>query len=362
MSKRFVLLSLLCLSLLGCSTASEAPSATEAAGKEAPASVAPAPRAPAPPVAQEAEAHSMAMKEASSDGVTAGGGLLDNSSVRKSAAAAPKLIKNGAIQMRVEKYKEARSALARIAAAHQAYIAREEEKTVDGVPSNRLVLRVSAERFDALLDAVAALAAHVQSRTVNVSDVSEEYVDLQARLKAKRAVEAQYQEILKQAKNVREILDVEQYLRQVQEEIEAAEGRLRFLDSQVSLSTIEVTMFEQPPSGPRPDPASPGFFERLWTAVERGWASLLRLAIDMVEDWPAWLLFFALVWLAWRLVRKGLATHARRRESRPAYWPGPPPAPWAPYPPAPSAPPGPAPSAPAGVAPEAPTGETPLRP
>jgi hypothetical protein len=72
--------------------------------------------------------------------------------------------------------------------------------------------------------------------------VTEEYIDLQARLQAKRALESQFLEIMKQAEEVSEALEVQRQLAEVRSEIEQIEGRRRFLENQSNLSTIRVSI------------------------------------------------------------------------------------------------------------------------
>ncbi|MEA2175784.1 MAG: hypothetical protein QOD00_3376, partial [Blastocatellia bacterium] len=73
-------------------------------------------------------------------------------------------------------------------------------------------------------------------------DVTEEFYDLEARIKAKRALEAQFMEIMKQAHTVTDALQVQTQLAEVRTEIERLEGRRRYLEDQSSLSTITVTL------------------------------------------------------------------------------------------------------------------------
>jgi hypothetical protein len=106
--------------------------------------------------------------------------------------------------------------------------------------STTLVFRVPVGAFDDALAAVRALGSRVSSEKVSGQDVTEEYVDLEARLRAQRAVEEQYLGVLKDAKTITDILAVEQKLGEVRTEIERAEGRRRFLENQTALATITV--------------------------------------------------------------------------------------------------------------------------
>jgi hypothetical protein len=106
--------------------------------------------------------------------------------------------------------------------------------------STTIVFRVPVVTFDDTLAAVRAMGSRVSSEKVTGQDVTEEYVDLEARIRAQRAVEEQYMSILKEAKTIPDILAVQQKLGEARTEIERAEGRRRYLESQTSLSTITV--------------------------------------------------------------------------------------------------------------------------
>jgi hypothetical protein len=112
----------------------------------------------------------------------------------------------------------------------------------DGAESTTVsvVFRVPAATFESTLQALRALASRVADEKVTGQDVTEEYVDLEARIKAQRAVEQQYLSILKDAKTIHDILEVQQKLGEIRTEIERAEGRLRFLENQTMLSTFTV--------------------------------------------------------------------------------------------------------------------------
>ncbi len=116
------------------------------------------------------------------------------------------------------------------------------QKDSDGAETvtTTIVFRVPVGAFDDALAAVRTLGSRVSSEKVTGQDVTEEYVDLEARIRAQRAVEEQYMSILKEAKTIPDILSVQQKLGEVRTEIERAEGRRRFLESQTSLSTITV--------------------------------------------------------------------------------------------------------------------------
>jgi hypothetical protein len=132
------------------------------------------------------------------------------------------------------------------------------ERAEDGaeVTTISVVFRVPAATFDGTLQALRALGSRVASEKVTGQDVTEEYVDVEARIKAQRAVEQAYLTMLKDAKTIHDVLEVQQKLGEIRTEIERAEGRLRYLENQTSLSTFTVHLGRQIAAV---DASGPGF-------------------------------------------------------------------------------------------------------
>ena len=107
-------------------------------------------------------------------------------------------------------------------------------------PRIDLVLRVPAAAFEVALQELRDLGHGVAREQVTGVDVTEEWVDLEARIQTEHAFEAQLLEILKSAKTVSEMMEVHGRLAEVRGEIEKLEGRRRFLDDRTSLSTIRL--------------------------------------------------------------------------------------------------------------------------
>jgi hypothetical protein len=119
------------------------------------------------------------------------------------------------------------------------------------IAEGSLVLRVPAESYDAALSRLRGLGK-VESLEESGQDVSKEFVDLNARIRQLRAVEAQLLELLQQANDVPAALAVQSQLSQVQLDLEQARGRLQYLDNRVAFATISMSMHELvvvPPKG-----------------------------------------------------------------------------------------------------------------
>jgi hypothetical protein len=115
--------------------------------------------------------------------------------------------------------------------------------------STRVVvtLKVEADRLDDALAALKRLGSGVGSEVISSQDVTEEYVDLDARLRTQKKLEQQFLKILEDAKSVGDALEVHKQLAQVRGEIERLEGKQRLLENQVTLSTITVRFVKQEP-------------------------------------------------------------------------------------------------------------------
>jgi hypothetical protein len=105
-----------------------------------------------------------------------------------------------------------------------------------------LVLRVPALQFNSALEQIRATASRVILEKTTGQDVTEEFIDLEARIKAQKALELQFLEIMKQANKVTDALEVQRQIAEVRTEIEKLEGRQRFLENRASLSTITLSL------------------------------------------------------------------------------------------------------------------------
>ncbi|MBK8253094.1 MAG: DUF4349 domain-containing protein [Polyangiaceae bacterium] len=105
---------------------------------------------------------------------------------------------------------------------------------------HQIVVRVPAAKFDDMMKRIEKLG-DVLHRNVSAEDVTEQYMDMEVRLKNARAVRDRLQQLLEKATKVEESLAIEKELTRVGTEIETLEGKLKYLRDRVSFSTITVT-------------------------------------------------------------------------------------------------------------------------
>lgn len=215
-------------------------------------------------------------------------------------ASARVFIRDADLRLRVDDYDAARRAALAAAQSARAVVAGEAEQRYAYSVTNTLTIRVEAARFDSLMEALAAIGKEVVERRVTVEDVTAQNADLEARLRARRAVEARYLDILGRAGRVEDVLAVERQLAETREAIEVAEGQMRGLRDRVSLSTITLTLSEESATGITD---GPGFVSRLADAFGTGWDVFLGLLVGLVALWPLLFLVPLGVW-AWRAIRR----------------------------------------------------------
>ncbi len=137
-------------------------------------------------------------------------------------------------------------------------------------------LRVPADRLDRALAELRKLASGVDSEQIKSRDVTDEYIDLDARLHTQDQLEKQYLAILQRADKVSDALEVQKQLASVRTEIEKLQGRKRVLDGQIELSTIKLELDQAQPLVS----ASFGSFSR---SVKHAGADAINLAAAVIN-------------------------------------------------------------------------------
>lgn len=231
------------------------------------------------------------------------------------------VIKNGTVEIRVKDIDDALDALKNAVASHGAEIA---DLSVSGggevVPLDAgrepqgptyatITIRVEATRLDALTAAIEKLGT-VTSQTESASDVTEQAVDMEARLKNLRAEEDRLRSFLQRADKISDLLAVEAELSRVRGEIESMDAQLTYLKRQVAKATLTVSLSEP---GSVVGPESP------WFGIREAFSDGIQGALEVIQFLialviallPLALFVGVIVWVIVALVR-------RRRRKRAA--------------------------------------------
>lgn len=158
-----------------------------------------------------------------------------------------KIIRTGELTIVVEDTQAAMARLRSVALTFGGYVANANLWQVkENLMRGTVTLRIDASRFDDAIDRIKEMALEVQRENIGSQDVTEEYVDLESRLRNLEATEqellALLAEVRKQTNKASEVLQVYRELTSVREEIERIKGRMQYLDNRVQLATITVEL------------------------------------------------------------------------------------------------------------------------
>ena len=195
-------------------------------------------------------------ERAADGGGAAGGEGGDAAQTDGAAATGRSIIRTGEVRLRVENYERARANLTAAVEARGGYVSDSSKRINDrgeaSWTAGRVVLRVPAENFSDTMGTVESEGRVLESST-STQDVTDQVVDLQARLDNLRAERDRLRELYQRANDTEDVLAVERRLSEVQTEIEQTEARLQNLQRRVAYSTITVEMTEPRPDRPAPD-------------------------------------------------------------------------------------------------------------
>ena len=218
----------------------------------------PAPNDPAVAPATQSTDYTMTTRPAGGGGGGAEANVQNVSlsqADRSQAAPVPverKIIRNAQLTVEHDAPAEAARRIASIAESRGGFVVTSESRQLGGhgggKPSEVVTveLRVPSAQFDSVIAEILNAGGQVVEEKKTGQDVTEEYIDLEARIRTQKELEAQFLVIMKSANKVSDALEVQTELSNVRTEIERLEGRRRFLENQTSLSTIKVTL--RPPA------------------------------------------------------------------------------------------------------------------
>ncbi|MEZ5008491.1 MAG: DUF4349 domain-containing protein [Chitinophagales bacterium] len=190
-----------------------------------------------------------------------------------------KLIKEGWVEFETPSIESTRTKIIAIIDQNKGYISSDNVYKSPGRTSNNIMIRIPSENFDKVLDEATNDVKKIDSKQVNVRDVTEEFLDVEARLKTKKELENRFLELLKQAKSVSEILEIESQLGNLRAEIESIEGRLKYLSNQVSFSTLNITFYET-------YAGETAFGKKFKEGFRNGWDNLFWFFVFLTNIWP----------------------------------------------------------------------------
>jgi len=253
-----------------------------------PSEVAPMPApAPMPP----------GMTDADEAYKNAGAGALPASEERM-------IVRTGEISLVVKDVVGAKDEITQLAVNYDGYVVSSRISGEEQEMRGYISIRVPDDKFESTLAELRDLSVRVESESTDSQDITEEYVDLQSRLKNAQATENQYLALLQKAENVEDILRIYERLSQVRSEIEQIKGRMQYLERTSSMSLISVRL--------EPETTAKPLVRAGWNIVELFKSAIRGLAIagQVIGTIAIWLLIFIPIWgtilgiILWRLRKR----------------------------------------------------------
>ncbi|MFV8365611.1 DUF4349 domain-containing protein [Flavobacterium sp. XS1P27] len=227
---------------------------------------------------------------------SASNALYDKADLNASAKEAPKniepkIIKEGNLRFQTNDLTATYTQIQNAVKSHNATIQNDTEGKDYGSVFRRLIIRVPSKNFDLFLKDISKGVAYFDNKEISSQDVTAEYIDIDARLKAKKVLENRYLELLKKANKVSEMLEIEAQLSSIREEIEAKEGQLNYMQNRVSFSTITIEFYK---SIAEESGATASYGMKIWTAIKSGFNSMSSLFINLLSIWPFIIILFVI--------------------------------------------------------------------
>lgn len=219
------------------------------------------------------------------------------------------VIRNAEVRLLVDAVDAAEQRVRAIAGERQGFVLSSQAQGDGNNRTATISFKVPSQRFDDAINAISGVARKVESLAVTGQDVTDEYVDLQSRLRTLQAVETRLLDFLAQAKTTKDALEINAQLTENQTQIEQLQGRIKFLEQSSAFSTITVSLHAET--------VVPVVPEAGWSAVRTARAALNGLVafgqgladvaiIAMVWS-PVWLPLLLIALWIWRRVRRHAA-------------------------------------------------------
>jgi len=214
------------------------------------------------------------------------------------------IVRNGDMSLVVEDVVSARDEIAQLAVRFDGYVVSSRISGEEQDMRGWISIRVPDDEFEQTLAELRELAVRVTSESTDSRDVTEEYVDLQSRLRNAEATESQYLALLEKAEEVEDILRIYDSLSRVRSEIEQIKGRMQYLERTSSMSLISVNL--------KPVATAKPLIRAGWSALEALKAAVRGIVIfgqwlGIIAIWvlifiPIWGTILGVIW--WRRRRK----------------------------------------------------------
>ena len=202
-----------------------------------------------------------------------------------------KLVKKGNLTIKEKNIKHTVEVIKKLLKSYDGFLTRESMARNNYYSTCQLSINVNSKNFDRFLFALDSSKMNITEKTLSSEDITSRYIDNETRLNNKKKLEQRYLEILKTARNVSEILEIESKIEAVRADIESKEGIKKLFDHEVRYSEIEVQITDEVGGGIS---SSRGFWGSVADKLEDGWNGGKSFLLFLIAIWPMYIVGFLL--------------------------------------------------------------------
>ncbi|MFK8037055.1 MAG: DUF4349 domain-containing protein [Crocinitomicaceae bacterium] len=214
-----------------------------------------------------------------------------------------KMIWKGNLEFQVQNMETSSKKISAICEEEGAFISEMNMSSTNYKIENHVQIRVNNSHFHQLIERLKGESIYTDNISITSNDVTEEFIDIESRLNTKKEVRERYINILrKRTGSIKEVIEAEEAIRRITEEIEAKEGRLRYLKDQVNFSTISVNIYQKVEFNRAPEVYEKSFGDDVSDSFSNGWQFITIVFLVLVNLWP--LLLAGIIFIVWWKYRK----------------------------------------------------------
>lgn len=178
-----------------------------------------------------------------------------------------KIIYKANVNMEVDSFDKAQTSLRNLIHLSGGYLLKFADKKTTSELGGTYTVKVPASGFDSFITELEKMKHVSFESSAQGTDVTSEYVDMEARLKARKVVEARLLAFMEKATKTSDLLEISKQLGDVQTEIERIKGRIQYLDNNVAYSTIDLRLYQVLEAEPQVTKEDPKFVQRIKDAI-----------------------------------------------------------------------------------------------
>ena len=207
-----------------------------------------------------------------------------------------KLIRKGNLTIKDKNIEKTVLLIKKLLKSLDGFLTKESKSRASNANTCHLSININSKNFDRFIFSLDSAKLVITEKELSSEDITARYIDNQTRLNNKKLLEQRYLEILKTAKTVSEIMEIEARVQDVRADIESKEEIKKLFDHQVSYSEIEIQIADENNSG---SISNKGFWSSIVDKLEDGWDGAKSFVLFLIAIWPMYLVGL----LAYQLVR-----------------------------------------------------------